>query len=169
MKMLMHQPRASYSNAQQARYRIEKCTLNQPFLEKWSLSIDGSKLTSTTRSRLYTSLYGVRTLEYWAKKDNLPMEPTRILWEESRLARKSMSRAQRRIDTKLLCNQCGLAQTLFNRRHKDTHHCPVCDPLVRTEINFLLVQMKEQLMCLRRVLMSSNQGISLPRSTGWKW
>ena len=38
-----------------------------------------------------------------------------------------MSRAQRRIDTKLLCNQCGLAQTLFNRRHQDTHHCPVCE------------------------------------------
>ena len=38
-----------------------------------------------------------------------------------------MSRAQCRIDTKLLCNQCGLAQTLFNRRHRDTHHCPVCE------------------------------------------
>ena len=36
-----------------------------------------------------------------------------------------MTRALCRIDTKLLCNQCGLAQTLFNRRHQDTHHCPV--------------------------------------------
>ena len=96
-------------------------------LEEWALSIDDSKLTSITRSGLYTSLYGVRTLEYWAKKDNLPMDPTRILWEESRLARKSMSRAQCRLDTKLLCYQCGLAQTLFNRRHQDTHHCPVCE------------------------------------------
>ena len=46
---------------------------------------------------------------------------------ESRLARKKMSRAQRRLDTKLLNNQCGLAKTLFNRRYQDTHSCPVCD------------------------------------------
>ena len=40
-----------------------------------------------------------------------------------------MTRAQRRIDTNLLCNQCGLAQTLFNRRHQYTHNCPVCEAL----------------------------------------
>ena len=49
------------------------------------------------------------------------------MWEESRLARKQMSRAQRRLDTKLLCNQCGLAKTLFNRKYQDTHNCPVCN------------------------------------------
>ena len=38
-----------------------------------------------------------------------------------------MTRAQQRLDTKLLCNQCGLAQTLFNRRYQYTHNCPVCD------------------------------------------
>ena len=37
-----------------------------------------------------------------------------------------MSRAQQRLDTKLLCNQCGLAKTLFNRRYQDTHNYPVC-------------------------------------------
>ena len=91
------------------------------------LTLDDSKLTSITRNGLYISLYGGCTLEYWAKKDNLPIDPTRILWEESRLARKKTTRAQHRIDTKILCNQCGLAQTLFNRRHQDTHNCPVCD------------------------------------------
>ena len=64
-------------------------------LETRPLSIDGSKLTSITSNSLYISLYGGRTLEYWAKKDNLPRDPTRILWEESRLARKTMSRATR--------------------------------------------------------------------------
>ena len=78
---------------------------------------------------MYISLYGGCTLEYWAKKDNFPTDPTRILWEESRLARKKITRAQRRLDTKLLCNQCGLAQTLFNRRYQDIHNCPVCDAL----------------------------------------
>ena len=38
-----------------------------------------------------------------------------------------MARAQQRLDTKLLCNQCGLAKTLFNRRYLDTHNFPVCD------------------------------------------
>ena len=38
-----------------------------------------------------------------------------------------MSRAQRRLDTKLMCNKCRLAKTLFNRRYQDTHNCPVCD------------------------------------------
>ena len=38
-----------------------------------------------------------------------------------------MTRAQQYLDTKLLCNQCGLAKTLFNRRYQDTHNFPVCD------------------------------------------
>ena len=37
-----------------------------------------------------------------------------------------MSRAQRRLDIKLLSNQCGLAKTLFQRKYQDTHSCPVC-------------------------------------------
>ena len=37
-----------------------------------------------------------------------------------------MSRAQRRLDIKLLSNQCGLAKTLFQRKYQDTHSCPLC-------------------------------------------
>ena len=40
---------------------------------------------------------------------------------------KRLSRAQRRIDTKLLCNQCGFEKTKFNRKEQDTHTCPVCN------------------------------------------
>ena len=76
-------------------------------LEKWALTLHGLKLTSITRNGLYINLYGCRTLEYWAKKDNLPTDPARILWEESRLPQKKMTRAQQRLDTKLLYNQCG--------------------------------------------------------------
>jgi len=54
------------------------------------------------------------------------MDATRIFWEESRLAMKRMTRAQRRIDTKLLSDQCGLTKTLFHRKRQDTHNCPVC-------------------------------------------
>ena len=39
------------------------------YLEKWALTLDGSKLTSITHNSLYISLYGGRTLEYWAKKE----------------------------------------------------------------------------------------------------
>lgn len=38
---------------------------------------------------------------------------------------KRMSRARRRIDTKLLYNQFGFEKTKFDRRHQDTHTCPV--------------------------------------------
>ena len=31
-----------------------------------------------------------------------------------------------RVDTKLLCNQCGLNKTLVQRMYQDTHSCPVC-------------------------------------------
>ena len=39
---------------------------------------------------------------------------------------KRVTRAQRRIDTNLLCNQCGFAKTIFDRRQEETHTCPVC-------------------------------------------
>lgn len=31
----------------------------------------------------------------------------------------------RRVNTKLLCNQCGLAKTLFNQWYQDAHKCPI--------------------------------------------
>ena len=40
---------------------------------------------------------------------------------------KRASRAQRQIDTKLLCNQYGFAKTIFDRKQQDTHTCPVCN------------------------------------------
>ena len=60
-----------------------RCRHVQPqlYLEKWALSLQGSKLTSITRDWLYTNLYGCRTLAYWAEKDNIPTDPARILWE----------------------------------------------------------------------------------------
>ena len=97
------------------------------YLEKWALTLQGSKLTSITCEWLYTNLCGCHTLAYWAQKDNIPTDPARILWEESRLARKKMSKTQQRLDTKLLSNQCELSKTLFNYRYQDTHICPVCD------------------------------------------
>ena len=91
---------------------------------KWALAKDGTKFTSICRDSLYANLYGSRTLAYWAEKDNIPKDPKRILWEESRLAMKRMSRSQRQIDTKLLCNQCEFEKTKFDRRHPDLS-CPV--------------------------------------------
>ena len=97
------------------------------YLKKWMLSRDGTKFTSICRESLYTNLYGSRTLAYWAKKDNLPTDPKLILWKDSRLAMKRLSRGQRRVNTKLLCNPCGFEKTLFNRQEQDTHTCPVCN------------------------------------------
>lgn len=83
------------------------------------------KLTSLFCDHLYTALYGPRTLAFWAEKDNTLVDPARILWEESRSARKRISQEQQRIDIKLLCNQCGLAKILFQYKHQDSHQYPV--------------------------------------------
>ena len=102
-------------------------------LEKWTLARDCSKFTSICRDSLYTNLYGSRTLAYWAEKDDTPKDPKRILWEESRLVMKRLSRAQRRTDTKPLCNHCGFEKIKFNRKEQDTHTCPVCNCNVQQE------------------------------------
>ena len=100
----------------------------QPILhqQKWALARNGTKFTSICRDSLYTNLYGSRTLAYWAEKDHTPKDPKRILWEESLSAYKRVSRSQRRIDTKLLCNCCGFENRKFNRREQDSHPCPAC-------------------------------------------
>ena len=95
-------------------------------LEKWCISMNGSKFQCISRDRLYTELYGPTTLQYWHKKDNVPLDLSQILWEESRLAGKRMASGQRRIDTKLLCNQYGLGKALWQHKHQDGHSCPVC-------------------------------------------
>ena len=80
-------------------------------LKKWALARDGTKFANIYRDSLYTNLYGSCTLACWAEKDDISKDPKRILWEESQLAMKRVTKAQRRIGTKLLCNQCGFAKT----------------------------------------------------------
>jgi len=43
------------------------------------------------------------------------------------MAMERLSRGQRHVNTKLLCDLCGFEKTLFNRQEKDTHTCPVCN------------------------------------------
>ena len=101
----------------------------QPILQlgKRALAHNGNKLTSICRDALYNNLYGPRTLDYWADKDDIPKDATRILWEELLQAMKRVSRAHRRIDTKLPSNNCGFVKTIFDRQQQDTHNCPVCN------------------------------------------
>ena len=93
-----------------------------PSSKKWTLGRDSIKFTSICSNSLDTNLYGSHTLAYWAEKDDTPKDPKRILWEESRLAMKRLSRAQRRIDTKLLCNHCGFKKNKFKRKYKILIH-----------------------------------------------
>ena len=64
-------------------------------LEKLSLSMNRSKFQCISQDRLYAELYGPKTLQFWYKKDNVPLDLLQILWEESRLARKRMALGQR--------------------------------------------------------------------------
>ena len=95
--------------------------------EKWSVSLNGTKLSAVSRDNLYTGLFGPRTLKYWQDKDNIPADPKEILWEEAKLARKKMPFGLRRIDTKVLSNCCGFALTLQRRKHQDSSACPLCE------------------------------------------
>ena len=52
-------------------------------LEKWALAHDGTKITSICRDAMYNNLYGPRTVDYWADKDDIPKDEKRIVWEES--------------------------------------------------------------------------------------
>ena len=108
---------------------VDRKAHSQPMLhlETWALPQDGTNFTRICRDTLYTNLYRSRTLAYWADKDDTPKDPKRIMWEESLQAMKRISRAHRRIDTKLLSNGYGFAKTIFDRRQQDTHTCPICD------------------------------------------
>jgi hypothetical protein len=105
----------------QAKHRINKLKY-----KKWSVSLNRSKLSTVTRDNLYAGLFGPRTLKYWQDKDDIPTDQTKILWEESRLARKRMPFGSRRIDAKVLSNACGFALTLKKPPHQDSSACPLC-------------------------------------------
>ena len=96
------------------------------YKEKWSITVDGIRITHPDRKNLYLRIYGRRTLDYWNKKDSTPVEPNRINWESSRQARKE-TKGKRRIDVKLLYEQCGLNKVLYNRQQRDNHRCPLCN------------------------------------------
>ena len=121
-------PRPFCLRVQKDQQPIEELTCSQHFISKNGLS-QGTVQNSPAFavSSLYTNLYGSRTLAYWTEKDDTPKDPKCIFWAESRLAMKRLSRAQRRIDTKLLCNHCGFEKIKFNRKEQDTHTCPVCN------------------------------------------
>ena len=97
------------------------------YKEKWSISVDGTKIIHPDRKNLYLKIYGRRTLEYWNGKDSTPVDPNRIDWESSRKAMQKETKGKRRIDVKFLCEQCGLNKVLYNRQQRDNHRCPLCN------------------------------------------
>ena len=119
---------------EKAKEYMRFCTTMAPFkvhlqptlyLKKCSLSLERTKITCINCNHIYKSLYRKRTLKYWFKKDNVSQTPENTIWEESRLVRKRSVMGLRRINTRLLCNQCNLARTLYARKHQDTYNCPV--------------------------------------------
>jgi hypothetical protein len=100
--------------------RQKKHRINRLKYEKWSVSLNGKKLSTVTRDNLYAGLFGPRTLKYWQDKDNMPRDPEEVMWEESRLARKRMPFGSRRINAKVISNCCRFALTLQKRRHQDS-------------------------------------------------
>ena len=77
----------TYMNACTTMAPVRVYSQSTFYIEKWSLTLDGNKLTCIDQNTLYDSLYRKRTLLYWHKKDNVSHNPADIMWEESRLAR----------------------------------------------------------------------------------
>ena len=99
----------------------------QLLFEKWALEIHGVKQSSVTRDALYVTLFGTRTLELWHKRDNLPLDPKEICWEESRLAIRRLPFGLRRWRGKFLTNCSGFALTLQTWQYQESSACPLCN------------------------------------------
>ena len=97
------------------------------FKEKWSISVDETNVTHTERKNLYIKIYGRRILEYWNKKDSVLMDPEQIDWESSRQTMRIELKRKRRVDIKLLCDQCRLNKILYNRQEQNDHQCLLWD------------------------------------------
>jgi hypothetical protein len=109
--------------------KTEENRINRLKYEKWSVSLNGKKLSTVTRDNLYAGLFGPCTLKYWQDKDDMPSDPEEVMWEESRLAQKRMPFSSRRINAKVLSNCCGFKLTLQKRGHQDSSACPLCEQL----------------------------------------
>jgi hypothetical protein len=70
--------------------RQKKHRINKLKYETWSVSLNGRKLSTVTRDKLYAGLFGPCTLKYWQDKDDMPSDPEEVMCKESRLARKRM-------------------------------------------------------------------------------
>jgi hypothetical protein len=59
--------------------RQKKHRINRLKYKKWSVSLNGEKLSTVTRDNLYAGLFGPRTLEYWQDKDDTPSDLEEVM------------------------------------------------------------------------------------------
>jgi hypothetical protein len=95
--------------------------------EGWSLWIDGHKLATVDKSKLYEYTFSARTKAYWYKKHSLTPELiTSINWEACGDAMGRLPFGKKRWLLKHATGFCGVGKREFLRGNQDHEDCPRC-------------------------------------------
>ena len=76
---------------------------------------------------LYNTVFGPKTCNYWKRRDNVPIDPSCILWKEVSLAFHRMPVGLRQFLVKFLSSQCGLGATLQKWRYCESSLRLLCE------------------------------------------
>ena len=95
--------------------------------EKWSLWIDGKKLSRVDKKKLYAFTFSERTTTYWHRKSSLtPDLITSINWEACAVAMSRLPFGKKRWLLKHATGWCGVGQRELMRGNQDHDECPRC-------------------------------------------
>jgi hypothetical protein len=96
-------------------------------LEKWSLWIEGKKLSTVDKQKLYAFAFAERTETYWHRKSSLTPELiTSINWEACEVAMGSLPFGKKRWLLKHATGWCGVGRRELIRCNQDHDECPRC-------------------------------------------
>jgi hypothetical protein len=101
--------------------------------EKWSLWIDGKKLSTIDKDRVYAYTFAPLTEAYWQKKHSLtPILIKSINWEACEEAMGRLPFGRKRWLLKHATGFCGVGRRELTRRNQDHSDCPRCGDINET-------------------------------------
>ena len=96
-------------------------------LEKWSLWIEGKKLSTVEKKKIYAFVYSDKTRTYWHRKSSLtPALITSINWDACTAAMSSLPFGKKRWLIKHATGWCGVGRRELLRENQDHDECPRC-------------------------------------------
>jgi hypothetical protein len=95
--------------------------------EKWSVWIEGKKLSHLDKQKLYAYTFAARTTAYWHRKHSLPPELiTSIHWDACASAMSKLPFGKKRWLLKHATGFCGVGKMELRRGNQDHDECPRC-------------------------------------------